>query len=52
MFGSRCSEGAELGRDEVLGRPGEEGGVGGAGMGVVFAGDVEGEGEEGVGLGV
>lgn len=36
-----------MGRDEVLGRPGQEAGVGGAGEGVVGGGDVEGEGEEG-----
>ena len=40
-----------MGRDEVLGWPGEDGGVGGAGLGVVFARDVEGEREERVGLG-
>lgn len=34
-----------------MGWPLEDWGVGGAGFGVIFAGDVEGEIEEGVGLG-
>ena len=51
MLGSRLGDGAALWWDDVLGWPLEEGGVGGAGGGVVFAGDVEGEVEEGVGLG-
>ncbi len=40
------------GGDVVLGWPGEDGGIGGTGGGgVVFGGDVEGEGEEGVEVG-
>ena len=34
-----------------MGWPWEDGGVRGAGLGVIFAGDVEGEGEERVDLG-
>ena len=51
MLGSRLGDGTKLWWDKVLGWPLEDGGVGGAGLGVVFAGDVEGEVEEGVGLG-
>lgn len=46
-FGGRPS----LRRYKILGWPLEDWGVGGAGFGVIFAGDVEGEIEEGVGLG-
>ena len=51
MLSSRLCDGPSLWWDEVLGWPLEDGGVGGAGMGVVFAGDVEREVEERVGLG-
>ena len=47
MRGLGFCSGAEGGWDEVLGWPLEDGGVGGAGQGVVGGGDVEGEGEEG-----
>ena len=51
MLGSRLGDGSSLWWDQVLGWPLEHGGVGGAGLGVVFAGDVKGEVEEGLGLG-
>lgn len=51
MLGSRLGEGSSLRWDKVLGWPLEDRGVGGAGLGVIFASDVEGEVEERVGLG-
>ena len=51
MLGSRFGDGPSLRWDDVLGWPLEDRGVGGSGFIVVFAGDVEGEVEEGVGLG-
>ena len=51
MLSSRFGECPSLGWHEVLGWPLEDRGVGGSGFAVIFAGDVEGEIEEGVGLG-
>ena len=51
MFAAGFCERAVGGRDEILGWPGEEGGVCWAGCcGIVLGGDVEGEGEEGEGV--
>ena len=51
MLRSRFSEGPSLRWDKVLGRPLENRGEGGTGLGVIFADDVEGEIDERVGLG-
>ena len=51
MLGSRLGDVPSLWWDQVLGWPLKDGGVGGAGLCVVFASDVEGEVEERVGLG-
>lgn len=51
MLGSRFAQSPSLRRDKVLSWPLEDRGVGGASFGVIFASDVEGEIDEGVGLG-
>ena len=51
MFGVSFRKGAVLGRNEILGWPGEDGGEGRPGScGIVFGGDVEGEVEEGMSM--